>query len=236
MELDTSGYVGLALSVFSLILFILKLVSGELISGLIKKIFTDISEVKADTIASVSIILTMALGFALIILSLSSPAKKETPTVVHNLPQKTKEEVFVDAGKILLDEIQEATQKQKTKKDSLKSNRKKLWVIKFGLPIDNKKAVINRFKDLIAADSVTFSSLQVFNTIDDSYFFYLNQGLDSVGLSDSLEVLQTKIAAFEPIVEILDLNSLCKFKQRVIETKSLNNRKIENGIRCFSCD
>lgn len=163
----------------------------------------------------------------------SEVSKPQTPTITSTTniaAPKSKEEVYLDAGKTVLD-VGGKVIEAKQKKDSTKrANRDEMWVEQIGTAKD-EDAIVAEYKKLQGIPHIF-----VFKQSRKSYLLITSNGHTEEESKASLPALREKLNGIESIVKSVDLISLCPLRKSVTEDKKFYNKKEHTAIHCFVCD
>ena len=225
--MEINGFLGLAISV---ILFTISLIFRESIKQIIKSYFSNISQKKIDKLFYMILLFIVVVPFSIGYFpsfEMDKNVKEEVP-IGH---EKSKEEIYVEAGMAVVDEVQKAIA-QKKKNDSLKiAGKQPNWVYQIGRPKINMRELWDAYEPL-----QDLSNLYVFKESKKSYIIIKDDGHSKQQLEESLEAFKAEIQKFETRVDIINLTTFCKAKEEIKQGKRIRIRKENILLFSLECD
>ena len=228
-EMDIYGFLGPA--VFA-ILFITSLIFQESIKQIIKRYFSKISRKKLDRLFYVILLI---IGIIIIPFSFNYiPSFERAENVEEKVPlsnEKSKEEIYVEAGMAAVEEVQKALEQKKRNDSARVANKKPTWVYQIGRPKTHVQELWEAYEPLQG-----LSNLYVFKESKKSYIIIKDDGYSKQQLEESLEAFESEVEKFETRIHIVNLSTFCKAKEDIKQGKKIKIRKQRIMLSSIECN
>ena len=225
--MEINGFLGLAISA---ILFTISLIFQESIKQIIKRYFSKISQKKLDKLFYIILLIIVIIPFSFNYF----PSFEREENIEEEVPisnEKSKEEIYVEAGMAVAEEVQKAIE-QKKRNDSVRiANKQPNWVYQIGRPKISVQELWEAYEPLQG-----LSNLYVFKESKKSYIIIKDDGHSKQQLEESLEAFKSEVEKFETRIEIVNLTTFCKAKEDIKQGKKIKIRKERIMLSSIECD
>lgn len=218
---------------------LIKLIAAEYFTSIIKEFFKFKKKEQAANLFNIILFLLFLVGLSFILMTYFNPkdAELKTSENIEASNPKTDAEIALEAGKVVLDEVQKGVENIKERNEEIIAKRKKRFVYQIGDITDNEESILKLYEELIKNTEIDSSKIFVFRIKRKKYFLYFEEAYNEDPINeDSLTHFKSKIENTEPVVKDIDLKKYCKAKETIIQRKPLKFRKQKIEIPCLECD
>lgn len=217
-----------AAGIISSIGFIFK----EVIKEFIKKIISGLSPMQVTSVFLLLII--FAFGFLSFIgFKITDDQEAPLSETTNAFDNPSDAQVYAELTKTGLKEVKELSDKKHIKDSIRIATKEKEWVYQVGLPKKDESDAWETTKTLQDIPGIC-----IFKESRKSYLIICEKNYSEKMLTDSLESFRSLVESLSPEnkVKIIDINSFCSKRQKLIETGRVTKRKHKESFRCVTCE
>ena len=225
--MEINGFLGLAISA---ILFTVSLIFQESIKQIIKRYFSKVSQKKLDKLFYIILLFIVIIPFSI---NYFPPFEREE-NVEEEVPigyEKSKEEIYVEAGMAVAEKVQKAIEQKKRNDSARIANKQPNWVYQIGRPKISVQELWEAYEPLQG-----LSNLYVFKESKKSYIIIKDDGYSKQQLEELLEAFKLEVEKFETRIQIVNLSTFCKAKEDIKQGKKIKIRRENIMLSSVECD
>jgi hypothetical protein len=146
------------------------------------------------------------------------------------LPQKTKEDTYVEAGKELINLGKTIADDIKKNDSTIRVNKEKMWVYQIGKSKTDLDDVIMLYEKL-----KEIPGIYLFEKSKKEFYVIKFDGRSKEELDSSLDGFKSLIEDVSLTVTVTNLMTLCPLRQEIVEGKRGKLKRKYSEIPCFIC-